>query len=150
MARSGGPDFSLVVGQQLGISLDEFFPNDVLSDGIGELSNVNVLISISLWVPRPQTRRPPTHLDEMVREHIPNPPTLIRPTVLQVLPQIGLDLLVLELTTDGDQVGDGQQPHAVLIVGGETLVERDDLGFEQGRVGGECFGVGLLSNNKVV
>ena len=79
----------------------------------------------------------------MVREHIPNPPTLIRPTVLQVLPQGGLDLLVLELTTDGDQVGDGQQPHAVLVVGGKTLVERDDLGFEQGRVSGECFGIGL-------
>ena len=84
-----------------------------------------------------------THLYEMIRQHVPDPPTLVGPAILQVFPEVRLDLVVLELTADGDEVGDGQQPHAILIVGRETLVERDDLGFEQGRLSGESLGVWL-------
>lgn len=79
----------------------------------------------------------------MIRQHVPDPPTLVGPAILQVLPQVRLDLFILELTADGDEVGDGQQPHAILVVGREALVERDDLGFEESRLSGEGLGIGL-------
>ena len=86
-----------------------------------------------------------THLDEMIGKHVPDPPTLINAAGLQTLTQLGLDLGLLQLRADGDQVRDGQQSDRILVVVRETLVKRDDLGFQHRRLGRESLGVGLQS-----
>jgi len=141
LTGSSGPDFSLVVTQKLGVSFDKVFPDDILADGIGKLSNRAGMSAHRIIEIRPLSS--PTHLDKVIGEHVPDPPTLINAASLQTLTQLGLDLGLLQLRADGDQVRDGQQSNRVLVVVRETLVKRDDLGFQNRGLGRESLGVGL-------
>jgi hypothetical protein len=139
LTGSSGPDFSFVVTQKLGVSLDEVLPNDILANGVGKLSSRTGMSAHYIIVMAHHY----THLDKVIGEHVPDPPTLIDTASLQTLTQLGLDLGLLQLRADGDQVRDGQQSDGILIVVRETLVKRDDLGFEDGGLGRESLGVGL-------
>ena len=61
LTRSGGPDLGLVVGQQFGIGLYQFFPDDILSDGIGELDEpqsrrmINTAVLVLVYASRNST-----------------------------------------------------------------------------------------------
>jgi len=72
-----------------------------------------------------------THGDELVSDHVPNPPALVSEAVPKSGKKVVLDLFWRKLLGDGDESGHGEESNGILVVGGEFAVHGDDVGEEK-------------------
>lgn len=84
-----------------------------------------------------------THSDELVSDHVPNPPALVSEAVPKSGKEVVLDLFWRKLLGDGDESGDGEESHGILVVRGEFAVHGDDIGEKESVGVDEVLGEGL-------
>lgn len=64
--------------------------------------------SCQIHVSKRSYRKTITHLDKVIRQHIPNSPALIRVSGRQLNIELRLDFLRRKVFGDGDEIGDRQ------------------------------------------
>mgnify|MGYP007001959284 FL=1 len=114
-------NLGLVVFQQVDERANKLVPDDALSDSFGQ-SN------------------------ELVGDHVSDPPRLVRHGSSKSLQKMSLDLCLGQVLGDSDEVGDSEQSDGVLVVRGELAVQGDDFVDDEFVVisdSGNGFGKGL-------
>ena len=102
MGRGGGPDFCLLILQQLDKRANQLLLDDSLAGRFGQA-------------------------DKFVGDHIPNAPALVGNGTADRIEHVLFGLFRAEVGGNGNEVGDGEQSDRVLVVGRQFAVQRQDI-----------------------